>query len=256
MNRIDRLFHEKKGNILSIYFTAGFPSLNDTVPILTALESAGADMAEIGIPFSDPLADGPVIQQSSQRALENGMSLTTLFRQLEGIRQHIKMPLILMGYLNPILQFGMEKFLKTSAETGIDGVIIPDLPMDEYQDNYASLFSQYEIYPIMLITPQTPVDRVRMLDSISRGFLYMVSSASTTGTQKDPFALHEAYFKEIASMKLRNPRMIGFGISNRLSFTQACSHAQGAIIGTAFIRAIEKNHDLSPAIHEFIGRIK
>ncbi len=256
MNRIDQLFNQKKGNILSIYFTAGFPALSDTVPILAALEAAGADMAEIGIPFSDPLADGPVIQQSSQRALENGMSVARLFSQLEGIRQHLKMPLILMGYLNPILQFGMEKFLKTSAEIGIDGVIIPDLPMDEYQEHYAPMFSRYGICPIMLITPQTPAERVQKLDSLSEGFLYMVSSASTTGTQKNPFSLHEDYFRKISAMKLRNPRMIGFGISNRQSFEQACSHAQGAIIGTAFIKAIEKSQNLKASIHEFVSMIK
>jgi tryptophan synthase alpha chain len=255
MNRIDQLFKQKKSNILSVYFTAGFPALNDTLDIITELEKAGVDQIEIGMPFSDPLADGPIIQQSSQKALENGMSIKLLFDQISRVRDRVKVPLILMGYLNPVLRFGMDKFLNKAAETGIDGLILPDLPLKEYLFSYKEQFDKTGIYNIMLITPQTSIERVKLIDQHSGGFVYMVSSASTTGTSKNIFDLHEEYFRNISAMNLGKPRLIGFGIANRDNFQQACKHANGAIIGTAFIRAISEPGSLHNNIRNFINRI-
>lgn len=255
MNRIDKLFREKKNNILSVYFTAGFPKLDDTAEIIYQLESAGVDQIEIGMPFSDPLADGPVIQQSSQKALENGMSVKLLFKQLAGIRKSIKLPLILMGYLNPVLRFGMEKFLTEACETGIDGIILPDLPVKEYLQSYKQQFDQSGIYNIMLITPQTSAERIKLIAQHSGGFIYMVSSASTTGTLINVFDTYEDYFQKISVMNLKNPRLIGFGIANRDNFRQACLHANGAIIGSSFIRAISKPGTLKENIQQFVSGI-
>jgi len=256
MNRIDELFIRKKNNILSVYFTAGFPTLNNTFEIITELEKSGVDLIEIGMPFSDPLADGPVIQQSSQKALENGMSIKLLFEQITNIREKVKIPLILMGYLNPLLQYGMEKFLARAKETGIDGIILPDLPLKEFLNSYKSLFDKNGIYNIMLITPQTNAERVRLIDEHSGGFVYMVSSASTTGGSKNIFDVHSDYFHNISSMNLQKPRLIGFGISSKDSFEQACRHSNGAIIGTAFIRAISGPGALRENIRNFIGSIR
>ncbi len=256
MNRIDELFIQKKNNILSVYFTAGFPSLNSTSEIICELEKSGVDLIEIGMPFSDPLADGPVIQRSSQKALENGMSIRILFEQISNIRSKVKIPLILMGYLNPVLQFGMDSFLDKASEIGIDGVILPDLPLQEYLESYQLQFEEAGIHNIMLITPQTNAERIKLIDKHSGGFVYMVSSASTTGTSKNIFDVHADYFQNISAMNLGKPRLIGFGISNRENFNQACKHANGAIIGTAFIHAISEPGSLSHHIRDFISSIR
>lgn len=255
-NRIDKLFNEKKGEVLSIYMTAGFPALDDTTGILEALERGGADMVEIGMPFSDPLADGPVIQGSSQVALGNGMSLKTLFTQLENVRQRVQMPLLLMGYLNPVLQFGMEAFLGRCRDVGIDGVIIPDLPPDEYEADYLEIFKSSGIHHVLLITPHTDQERVRKIARLSGGFLYMVADSSTTGARAAVKEHQLAYFQKIQSMQLDIPRLVGFGISNQKTFKSACSHAQGAIIGSAFIRMLQEEGFSEEKIAGFIRKIR
>lgn len=256
MNKINTLFQEKKNTIFSIYFTAGFPKLNDTATTIHELESNGVDMIEIGMPFSDPLADGPTIQGSSEVALENGMTIKLLFEQLSKIDiKTSKSAMVLMGYLNPVMQYGIEKFCKDASALGIDGVIIPDLPMQEYVDEYKSTFDKYNLKNIFLITPQTSEERIRFIDSHSDGFIYMVSSSSTTGAKAGVQQGQEAYFKRIQSMKLKNPTMIGFGISDNKSFTNACKFANGAIIGSAFINAVEKSTDLKKDIGAFANRI-
>lgn len=258
MNRINQLFRKKK-NILSIYFTAGFPQVDDTTTILNELQNSGADMIEIGIPFSDPLADGPIIQHSSEVALKNGMSLKLLFEQLKSSNiQHrsSSIPLILMGYLNPVLQFGVENFCKCASEVGIDAIILPDLPIDEYLNEYKSILKKYGLKNIFLITPQTSEKRIRYIDKNSDGFIYMVSSSSTTGVKNGIDKGKQKYFSRIKKLNLKNPLMIGFGISNRTSFTKACEYANGAIIGSAFIKAIGDSNDLQKDIHNFIKNIK
>jgi tryptophan synthase alpha chain len=240
MNRINQKLKEDK-KILSIYFTAGYPELNDTVPIIQQLENSGVDMIEIGLPFSDPLADGPTIQASSTQALKNGMTSTLLFEQLKDIRQKVQIPLIMMGYFNPILQYGVDAFCKKCAEIGIDGLIIPDLPVDVYNDQYKPIFEKYGLINVFLITPQTSEERINFIDSISNGFIYMVSSASVTGSQSGFGAEQTSYFKRIAEMNLNNPQIIGFGISNNETFTKATQYAKGAIIGSAFIKYITEN---------------
>jgi tryptophan synthase alpha chain len=255
MNRIDKLFQEKKENILSIYFTAGFPELNNTATLIKELEQNGVDLIEIGMPFSDPMADGPIIQQSSQKALENGMSLKLLFEQLKDIRKEVKIPLILMGYLNPVFQFGLENFCKKCAETGIDGLILPDLPMKEYEEKYKSTFEKYNIFNIFLITPQTSEERIKQIDNQSKGFIYMVSSFSTTGAGKG-IEGSQPYFERIKKMNLKNPTMIGFGISNSQAFKFACNYARGGIIGSSFVKEIEnKGTKLNEIIRNFVQRI-
>ncbi len=253
--RIQNLFAKKKNGILSIYFTAGFPELNDTVVIIEQLQSCGVDMIEIGIPFSDPLADGAVIQHSSQVALTNGMTLKLLFEQLRDIRKSVDIPLLLMGYLNPILQYGMDKFCEEVNRIGIDGVIIPDLPLNEYLSNYKDLFVNHKIANIFLITPQTSADRIRLIDQHSNGFIYMVSSSSTTGTRTGIDEEKEKYFDRIRKMNLSKPLMIGFGISERRDFLKASQYTSGAIIGSAFIRELEKGGSLKDNIASFIRSI-
>lgn len=245
MNRIDRLFSETKRDILSVYTTAGYPELGDTVPVLEALQKHGAHMVEIGIPFSDPLADGLVIQESSQVALRNGMKLDLLFKQLEGIRSTVHIPLVLMGYLNPILQMGMEKFLRRCQDTGIDGLIIPDLPLAEYKARYLELFRDHGIHLVLLITPHTEESRIRQIAEISGGFLYLVADAATTGARSSIEGHQLEYFQGIKSMDLPLPGLIGFGISNRQTFQTACEYASGAIIGSAFIRALSESPGLA-----------
>jgi tryptophan synthase alpha chain len=237
MNRINQKLKEDK-KILSIYFTAGYPELNDTLPIIQQLENSGVDMIEIGLPFSDPLADGPTIQASSTQALKNGMTSTVLFDQLKDIRKKVQIPLIIMGYFNPILQYGVEAFCKKCSEIGIDGLIIPDLPVDVYNDLYKPVFEKYGLINVFLITPQTSIKRINFIDSISNGFIYMVSSASVTGSQSGFGTEQTRYFKRVADMNLNNPQIIGFGISNNETFKQATEYAQGAIIGSAFIKYI------------------
>jgi len=239
VNRINQKLQEKK-KLLSIYFTAGYPKLDDTVTIIQQLENSGVDMIEIGLPFSDPLADGPTIQASSTQALKNGMTTSMLFKQLKDIRQTVRIPLIMMGYFNPILQYGVEAFCKNCAETGIDGLIIPDLPVDVYNDQYKPIFEKYGLINVFLITPQTSVERINFIDSISNGFIYMVSSASVTGGQSGFGAEQTSYFKRIADMNLNNPQIIGFGISNNETFKKATQYANGAIIGSAFIKYVSE----------------
>ena len=240
MNRINQKLQENK-KILSIYFSAGYPSLNDTVQIIQDLEKNGVDMIEIGLPFSDPLADGPTIQESSTQALHNGMTTQVLFDQIKDIRKTVSIPLVIMGYYNPMLQFGMENFCKKCSEIGIDGLIIPDLPVDVYAREYKDTFEKYGLKNIFLITPQTSEDRIRFIDSVSDGFIYMVSSASVTGSQTGFGSVQEEYFKRIADMNLKNPQIIGFGISNKETFNQATQFAKGAIIGSAFIKNLTEN---------------
>lgn len=239
MNRINKLFEKKDKEILSIFFTAGFPTLESTTETISALQNEGIDMIEIGIPFSDPMADGPVIQQASTVALRNGMNVRKLFEQLADIRKTIHIPLILMGYLNPIMQYGFEGFCAKCKETGIDGLIIPDLPFADYARDYKTIADRYDIKIIMLITPETSEERVRMIDANTDGFIYMVSSASTTGAQKSFDDAKQNYFHRINAMSLRNPRMIGFGISNKATLESAFDNAAGAIIGSKFVSLLE-----------------
>ncbi|RBL88592.1 tryptophan synthase subunit alpha [Chitinophaga flava] len=254
-NRIDQLFASKPNGILNIYCTAGFPELNDTLPVMTALQQHGADLIELGMPFSDPLADGPVIQDSSTRALKNGMSLHKLFEQLEGFRERIHVPVILMGYLNPVLLYGVEAFVKKCAETGIDGLIIPDLPMAEFETDYKAVFEKYNVHLIFLVTPETSDERIRKIDGLSKGFLYAVSSSSTTGKDKD-MSGQQAYFERLQSLKLHNPVLIGFGIKDKATFDAATRYTNGAIIGTAFIKAVEHTKDIDGTVRTFIESIK
>jgi tryptophan synthase alpha chain len=240
MNRINQKLQDTN-TVLSIYFSAGYPNLNDTVQIIQELENNGVDMIEIGLPFSDPLADGPTIQASSTQALYNGMTTQILFEQLANIRKTVSIPLIIMGYFNPMLQYGMENFCKKCAEIGIDGLIIPDLPVDVYANEFKAIFKQYGLINVFLITPQTSEERIRFIDSVSDGFIYMVSSASVTGSQSGFGNTQENYFKRIADMNLRNPQIIGFGINNAETFNQATQFAKGAIIGSAFISNLTEN---------------
>jgi len=253
VNRINQKIEENK-KLLSIYFTAGYPNLDDTVTIIQNLEQSGVDMIEIGLPFSDPLADGPTIQESSTKALKNGMTSELLFNQLKDIRKSVSIPLIIMGYFNPILQYGVEDFCKKCQNIGIDGLIIPDLPVDVYSEDYKSIFEKYGLINVFLITPQTTVERINFIDSISNGFIYMVSSASTTGARTGFGDEQITYFKRIAEMNLKNPQIVGFGISNNQTFIQATTHAKGAIIGSAFIKYISNNSIKS--IYEFVKKIK
>lgn len=239
MNRIQKKLNENK-KLLSIYFTAGFPELNDTVPIIEALQSAGVDMIEIGLPFSDPLADGPTIQESSTEALRNGMTTSILFEQLKDIRKKVDIPLIIMGYFNPVLQYGVEAFCKKCQDIGIDGLILPDLPLAEYEQKYQSIFERYGLINTFLITPQTSEERIQQIDGASKGFIYMVSSASTTGSQSGFGTLQKAYFERIAKMNLKHPQIVGFGINDSQTFVAATTFSSGAIIGSAFIKALEK----------------
>lgn len=256
LNRINEKFHYKNRDILNVYFTAGYPNLNDTVTIIQSLEIAGADIIEIGIPFSDPVADGPTIQQSNQKALDNGMTLNLLFDQLKDIRKTVKVPLILMGYLNPIMQYGVEAFIAKCKAIGIDGVIVPDMPLQVYVHDYKTLFEEANLLNIFLITPQTSPERIRLLDEASEGFIYMVSSASTTGAKTGISAEQEAYFTRIQEMHLSNPTLIGFGISDNESFEKACAYANGAIIGSAFIKMLEKSTNLPQDIYDFVHSIR
>lgn len=252
-NRIHQSF--KKGKqLLSIYYTAGYPELEDTVPVLQQLQQAGVDMVEIGLPFSDPLADGPTIQQSSTSALKNGMGTDLLFDQLKGIRKTIQIPLLLMGYFNPVLQYGVEAFCSKCKEVGIDGLILPDLPLREYELEYREIFEAHGLVNIFLITPQTSDARIREIDRASNGFIYMVSTASTTGARTGFGEEQRAYFRRIAAMGLKNPLVVGFGISNKDTFKQATEHTQGAIIGSAFVNHLTENGPRD--IDSFIKRIR
>ena len=249
MNRINQLFQTHPTDLLSIYFCAGCPTLEGTAEVIRTLERNGVNMIEIGIPFSDPMADGVVIQEAATRALRNGMSLRLLFDQLRHIRPEVSIPLILMGYLNPIMQFGFERFCQECVACGIDGVIIPDLPFRDYEADYKAIAQRYDLRVIMLITPETSEERIRLIDSHTDGFIYMVSSAATTGAQRDFNEQKQAYFRRIQAMNLRNPRMIGFGISNHQTFRAACDNAAGGIIGSRFVTLLnEAQGDAQQAI--------
>ena len=239
MNLINKKLQEDK-KLLSIYFTAGYPKPEDTVTIIKELQQSGVDMIEIGLPFSDPLADGPTIQASSTAALKAGMTTKKLFQQLKDIRNSIHIPLLIMGYFNPILQYGVENFCRQCKEAGIDGLIIPDLPVDVYVENYQEIFEQYGLINVFLITPQTSEERIRSIDLVSKGFIYMVSSASVTGATSGFGEDTKKYFKRISAMNLKNPQIVGFGISDKESFEEATKYSKGAIIGSAFIKYLSK----------------
>ena len=256
MNSINALFQNKKREILSVYFTAGFPALNDTEDIILALQNAGIDLVEVGIPFSDPLADGPVIQESSTAALRNGMNLHLLFSQLERIKDKVHIPLILMGYLNPVMQYGFENFCKDCKKTGISGMIIPDLPFNDYLSEYKPIADRYDLKIILLITPETSDERIRLIDEYTDGFIYMVSSASTTGVQNQFDEKKLEYFRRIGRMNLDNPLLIGFGISNRDTLAAAFKHAAGAIIGSKFIRLLAEEKNPEAAVGKLLESFK
>lgn len=257
MTRIGEMFAHKKKNILNVYFTAGFPALNSTLPVMRALQDAGADMIELGMPYSDPLADGPVIQSSSAIALANGMTIRKIFEQLKNFRNEIRIPVLLMGYMNPILQYGFEDFCRDAEQAGVDGLILPDLPMFEFEKEYGAIIHKYKLDFVFLVTPETEEARIRQLDRLSSGFLYAVSSSSTTGKNKD-ISEQEKYFIRLQSMKLKNPVLIGFGIKDKSSFTEACSFASGAIIGTAFIKIMGNvsENEIPRQTKDFINSLK
>lgn len=256
MNRINQLFQQKGRKLLSLYFCAGDPSLGNTADVIRTLERKGIDMVEVGIPFSDPLADGPVIQSAATHALKNGMSVRGLFDQLKNIRQDVTIPLILMGYLNPIFKFGFEAFCQKCAETGVDGMIIPDLPFKDYLENYKPIADKYDLRIIMLITPETSEERIRYIDENTDGFIYMVSSTATTGAQKSFDEAKQEYFRRINAMHLHNPRMIGFGISNKQTLEAAQANASGAIIGSKFVTLLEELKDPEKAVDALLEALK
>jgi tryptophan synthase alpha chain len=257
MNRINKLFQEKNQGLLSLYFCAGHPTLENTVDIIKAIQRKGIDFIEVGIPFSDPMADGPVIQDAATKALRNGMSLRKLFSQLDGIRnQGVTLPLILMGYMNPIYQYGYEAFFKRCTEVGVDGVIIPDLPFRDYTQQVRPIADKYDIRVIMLITPETSDERIRFIDQNTDGFIYMVSSAAITGVQKEFNAAKQAYFNKVNQMNLLHPRMIGFGISNKQTLQSAQANAAGAIIGSKFVSLLDEKKDPDAALDELLEALK
>ena len=261
MSRIKKLFNRKRDKIFSVYCTAGFPLLDDTLNVMRALQENGADMIELGMPYSDPLADGPVIQHSSTVALRNGMTIKKLFEQLKNFRRSVanggigdNMPVLLMGYMNPILQYGFEKFCSDAAAVGIDGLILPDLPEYEYEMEYGAIIKKYELDFVFLVTPETNETRMKKLDELSSGFLYAVSSSSTTGQDKNMNDV-KAYLQKIKNLKLKNPVLVGFGIKDRQTFEAACEDANGAVIGTAFIRALEGPGNVEESTKSFLSSI-
>ncbi len=254
MSRLQELFSKNKRNVLNVYCTAGYPQLNSTLGIMKALQQNGANIIELGMPYSDPLADGPVIQQSGSIALANGMTIAKLFEQLKDFREEISIPVILMGYMNPVLQYGFEKFCADAAAIGIDGLILPDLPEYEFETEYGAIIKKYSLDFIFLVTPETSEERIKKLDSLSTGFLYAVSSSSTTGSDKKA-ANTDDYLKKLRGMKLKNPVLVGFGISNKQSFDAVCQLADGAIIGSAYIKALENSTDVNAATKTFLSSI-
>ncbi|MGJ7033596.1 tryptophan synthase subunit alpha [Niabella hirudinis] len=254
MSRLKDLFAQKQKNVLNVYCTAGFPHLESTLPVMEALQAGGADIIELGMPYSDPLADGEVIQNSGTIALQGGMTLSVLFEQLKQMRTRIQVPVVLMGYMNPVLQYGFEKFCADAAAAGVDGLILPDLPPFEFEASYKAVVEQYGLNFIFLVTPETSEARVRQLDSLSSGFLYAVSSSSTTGNEKD-FAAVEAYLERLQGYGLKNPVLVGFGIKDQDTFSRACKYANGAIIGSAYIKALEGKTDIAAATRSFIKNV-
>lgn len=253
--RLKTLFETKKSNILSIYFTAGYPEVNDTMEIIKNLDAAGVDLIEIGMPFSDPLADGPVIQESSQKAIQNGMTLKLLFEQLADLRKHTQIPIVLMGYLNPVMQYGVEAFLSKCVEVGVDGLILPDLPLEIYVEDWKAQFEKKGVSNILLITPQSSENRIKAIDNASSGFVYVVSSNSITGANKK-FDRQAEYYKSIKERNLNNPTLIGFGIHDSETFKEACEYSNGVIVGTAFIKHISKNGISEDSISGFVRQLK
>ena len=254
MTRLKKLFEVKQSKVLNVYCTAGYPTLDSTLPIIAALEQNGADLVEIGMPYSDPLADGPVIQESGARAIENGMSIELLFDQLKSLRPTIQLPVVLMGYMNPVLQFGFEKFCAAAAAVGVDGLILPDMPAYEFETKYGAILKKHHLDFIFLVTPETPEDRLRKLDSLSTGFLYAVSSSATTGTDKD-FTKVALYLEKLKSMNLNNPILVGFGIKDKESFDAVNVYTNGAIIGSAYIQALSKGKDVESTTAQFLNEV-
>jgi tryptophan synthase alpha chain len=254
MSTIQQLFEHKKENVLNVYCTAGYPHLHSTTEVMTALQNNGADIIELGMPYSDPLADGEVIQASSAVALSNGMTIETLFEQLKDIRSTIHVPIILMGYMNPVLQFGIEKFCAAAHAVGVDGIILPDLPMYEFETMYKPLFDKNDLKFIFLVTPETSEERIKKIDALCSGFIYAVSSSSTTGKNK-AIEGQEEYFKKLQQLNLKNPILVGFGIKDKATFSSACKYTNGAIIGTAYIKALENSADIGQTTKEFLNTI-
>jgi len=255
-NRITKLFEKKNKNILSIFYTAGFPGLYDTKHIAESLQASSVDMIEIGIPFSDPIADGPTIQESNKIALDQGMNVELLLSQVKELRTTVTLPVVLMGYLNPVMQYGVEKFMREAADAGVDGLILPDLPLHEYVNAYQSLAESLNLSVSFLISPTTSESRIKQIDSVSSGFIYAVSSSSTTGAKKEFSEEQVSYFKKLQSLDLKNPFLIGFGISNSKTYSQACSYAAGAIVGSSFITTLKESKDLPSDINSFVQSIK
>lgn len=251
MSRIKSLFEQKKSRVLNVYCTAGYPKLNSTMEVMKALQQNGADLIELGMPYSDPLADGPVIQHSGSIAIANGMTIHELFAQLKEFRKEITVPVILMGYMNPVLQYGFEQFCADAASVGVDGLILPDLPEYEFETEYGAVIKKYGLDFVFLVTPETSEERIQQLDSLSTGFLYAVSSSSTTGSDKNMTDV-DAYLQKLKTMQLKNPVLVGFGIKDKQTFDAACEHANGAIIGTAFIKALENATDISETTKKFL----
>ncbi len=256
MNRIDQLFEKKKNNILSVFYTAGYPNLNDTIQIARSLEQAGADMIELGIPFSDPIADGPIIQQSNVKAISNGMNLTVLLQQVGELRKKVSVPVVLMGYLNPVLQYGVEKFMRDAVEAGADGIILPDMPVEEYVERYRDIAMQADLRVIFLVAPTTSDDRIRLIDGISSGFLYAVSLSGVTGVRQGFSDSQRQFLQRLQKLQLKNPVLAGFGISDAESFSNVCRYVNGAIVGSAFVEWLGRGGGVSENVSEFIGRFQ
>lgn len=254
MSRISQLFNKKRAQVLNIYCTAGYPQLNSSLQVMKALQENGADIIELGMPYSDPLADGPVIQESGAVALGNGMTIKELFKQLKNFRETIHLPVILMGYMNPVIQYGFEKFCSDAATAGIDGLILPDLPIREFETEYRTIIEKYALDFIFLVTPETSEERIRKIDELSTGFIYAVSSSSTTGKDKN-FSDVEVYLQKLQQMKLDNPVLVGFGIKDKVTFKSACAYANGAIIGSAYIKALQENDNVEKTTKKFLEEI-
>jgi tryptophan synthase alpha chain len=254
MSNLELVFKEKSKRVLNVYCTAGYPSLDSTMKVMESLQKNGADIIELGMPYSDPLADGEVIQVSSIKALANGMNIAVLFEQIKDMRKSISIPVILMGYMNPILQYGFEAFCKKAKEVGVDGLILPDLPLFEFEQSYGKLITENNLDFIFLVTPETPVDRVKKLDSLSNGFLYAVSSSATTGKDKD-FNVVAQYLQKLQAMQLKNPILVGFGIKDKATFDAATVHTQGAIIGSAYIQQLTKGGDIETTTSQFLNSV-
>jgi tryptophan synthase alpha chain len=254
MSKLELVFKEKSKRILNVYCTAGYPSLDSTMKVMTSLQKNGADIIELGMPYSDPLADGEVIQVSSIKALANGMNIAVLFEQIKDMRKSITIPVILMGYMNPILQYGFENFCKNAKEVGVDGLILPDLPLFEFEQSYGKIITENNLDFIFLVTPETPDQRVEKLDSLSNGFLYAVSSSATTGKDKD-FNVVAQYLQKLQAMQLKNPILVGFGIKDKATFDAATVHTQGAIIGSAYIQQLTKGGDIETTTSQFLNSV-